>query len=148
MAVTVSLYNHTARLLGSLDLENLRVMLLDNTAAFVATDTKLVDVAGVANAKEVDGNGWTTGGEFLANVEWKTVTNNDAILDCDDVSVIATGGVIGPAYAAVYYDDTHPDDAPIAFVNFGEAVDAGDATPFLITISPNGIARIDYTLPA
>lgn len=147
MAVTVSLYNHTTRLLGSLDLDNLRVMLLDNTASFVASHTTLNDVAGAAHAKEVSGNGWTAGGEFLANVEWKTVTTNDAILDCDDISVVATGGVIGPAYAAVYYDDSHPDDAPFAYLDFGEAVDAGAATAFLITISPNGIIRSDYTLP-
>ena len=147
MAVTVTLYNHTTRLLGSLDLDNLRCMLLDDTASFVASHTTLTDVAGAMHAKEVSGNGWTTGGEFLANVEWKTVTTNDAILDCDDISVVATGGIIGPAYAAVYYDDTHPDDAPLVYIDFGEAVDAGEATPFFITISPNGIIRTDYTLP-
>lgn len=148
MAVTVKNYNHTARLLASLDLVNLRIMLLDNTATFDATHTTLNGVAGVGHTKEVDGNGWDTGGEFLANVEWKTVSLNDSILDCDDVLVTATGGVIGPAYAAVIYDDTNADDAPLQYVDFGEAVSAGDATPFLVQISANGIFRIDYTLPA
>lgn len=147
MAVTVRNYNHTARLLGSLDLINLRVMLLDNTAVFDPTHTTLVGPAGAANAKEVSGNGWTVGGEFLLNVEWKTATTNDSILDCDDVLVNAAGGPIGPAYAAVIYDDSKTDDPPLQYIDFGEAVSAGEATPFLIQISPNGIFRIDYTLP-
>ena len=148
MAVTIFLYDHTLRLAGSLDLTNLRIMLLDNTATFARANTALVDVAGAAHAKEIDGNGWTTGGEFLANVEWKTVTTNDAILDCDDISVVASGGMIGPAYAAVFYDDAHPSDAPLIYVDFGEAVSAGEATPFLLTISANGLFRHDYTLPS
>lgn len=147
MAVTVKLYNHTAKLLASLDLGNLRFMLLDNTASFDATHTALTGPAGAANVKEVDGSGWAAGGEFLANVAWAQVSTNDSILDCDDIDVIATGGVIGPAYAAVIYDDSHPNKAPLQYIDFGEAVSAGDTTQFKYTFPPNGIVRLDYTLP-
>jgi len=147
MAVTVKLYNHAAALLASLDLGNLRFMLLNDDASFDATHTTLAGPAGAANVNEVEGNGWTTGGEFLANVAWAQVSTNDSILDCDDIDVIADGGVIGPAYAAVIYDDSHPNKAPIQFIDFGEAVSAGDTTQFKYVFPPNGVVRLDYTLP-
>lgn len=148
MAVTVSNYNHTAKLLlgAEVDHTDLAIMLLDETASFNASNVTLADVAGVSNDKEVYGNGWEQGGENLSNVAASIVTTNDAILDCDDPVVTATGGPIGPAYAAVIYEKTT--EAPLQYIDFGEAVTAGEATDFRVIISANGIFRLDYTLPA
>ena len=126
------------------DLDNLKVMLLNNSASFDATDTTLVEVAGAANANEVSGNGWTAGGELFANVAVTTTTTDDATLAGDDIRVRATGGNIGPAYNFVVYDDSDADDAPLFFVQFSEAVYAGEGTDFLV---PGAILRLIYTAP-
>lgn len=149
MAVTISLYDSTvARLLDkSITLTTLKVMLLNNNAVFTASDTTLAGPAGASNVNEVRGNGWTQGGVTLTNVAVSTVTTNDAKLDADDVVVLASGGGIGPAYAAVVYDDTNPSDAPLIYISFGEAKSADAATDFKILWSSNGIITASYTLP-
>src|SRR3569623_1469733 len=105
MAVTMSLYDHTVKLIVNKEVTftSLKVKLLDNTATFSASQTTVASVDG-SGAKEVSGNGWTTGGITLANVAVTQVTTNDAMLDADDVAVTASGGSIGPAYAALVYD--------------------------------------------
>jgi hypothetical protein len=144
MAATISRYNHTAKKLMNkeVDYTALKIMLLDNTASFTATHTKLSDVAGSANAKEVSGNGWTAGGETLASVAVTTVDTNGAMLDAADVEKTASGGSIGAAYNAVIYDDTDSDDAPLWFIAFGEAKTADDGTPFKVAMNASGLARI------
>lgn len=146
MAVSISLYNNAAKRLVNkeVDLTALKLMLLDNTASFVATHTALTSVAGAANAKQVFGNGWTDTGETLASVAVTTVTTNDAMLDADDVVKTATGGSIGPAYAAVLYDDTDASDAPIAYIDFGAAQAAGVGTDFKVVWDANGIISFTY----
>ncbi len=143
---TTHQYNHTARrfLAQEVDINNLIVMLLDPTPVFDATDTLLTDVAGVANANEVDGNGWTTGGEVFANVAVTTTTTDDATLAGDDIRVRATGGNIGPASALVVYDGTSAGDAPLFYVAFSEPVYAGEGTDFLV---PGTILNLNYTAP-
>lgn len=145
MAITISLYNHTPKLFanGEVDLGSLKVQLLTDAAAFTASHTALASVNNVG-AYEVDGSGWSTGGEAIGNAAVTTVTTNDAKLDGDDISVTATGGSIGPAYKAVIYDDADAADAPLAFIDFGGAQEAGEGTPFKITWSPSGI--ITWTL--
>lgn len=144
MAVTISRYNHTAKKLlnSEVTLASLKFMLLDNTATFDATDTTLTDVAGSANAKEVDGNGWTTGGEAVASAAITTVDTDGAMLDAADITVTATGGSIGPAYAGVIYDDADTDDQPLWYVDFGTGETAGTGTDFKVTFNASGIFRV------
>ncbi|MFD1330269.1 hypothetical protein [Mycoplana ramosa] len=148
MASVTRLYNHTTRKLFSIDLGSLRVMLLNENAVFTASHTTLTQVAGAANVNEVHGNGWTQGGEYLGNAAWSTVTGDDSKLDCDDPVVIATGGSIGPAYGAVIYDDSDPDKAPLAFLDFDGAISAGEGTEFKIVINPAGLFVLEYDQPA
>lgn len=138
MAVTVSRYNHTVKKLlnGEIDLSDLAFMLLDDDAAalFDATDTNISAVSG----NEVDGNGWTTGGEDLANVAVTVITTNDAKIDADDISITATGGPIGPAESGVIYEKTSGD--LLWFYDFGQAETAGEDTDFKVIINANGIS--------
>ncbi|UUP19496.1 hypothetical protein [Nitratireductor thuwali] len=138
MAFTTTLFNHTTRLfMGQLvNLPNLKVMLLDSTAAFDPTNTTLEQVAGVGNAKEVSGSGWTAGGEPLANVVAATVGSDDGALNADEVRVRATAGDIGPAYALVIFDDLDANKAPLIYTDFGGALTAADGVDFLIPLSP------------
>lgn len=143
MAVTISRYNHTLKKLLNKEItySTLKLMLLSDDAAFDATDAQLTDVTN-AGANEVDGNGWDAGGEPLTGVTISIVDTDGAMLDADDVTVQAAGGPIGPAYAAVIYDDTDANDAPLWFVDFGGAQTAGLGTDFKITFNANGIQRV------
>lgn len=131
---TTTQYNHTARkfLAQDVDLDALTVMLLDDTATFVATNTTLEQVAGTANAKEVANGGWTVGGELFENVSVNTTTTDDAQLVGDEIRIRATGSIIGPASAFVVYDASDPDNAPLFYVQFSEEIYAGEGTDFLI----------------
>lgn len=142
MAVTISRYNHTVKKLlnKEVDYTTLKMMLLSNSATYTATDTTLDQVAGAntpPRANEVSGNGWTTGGEALANVAITIVTTNDAKLDADDITKTATGGNIGPARKAVIYDDTG--DVPLWFIDFGQDEEAGETTDFKFIFNAAGI---------
>lgn len=143
MAVTTTLYNHTTKLFaaGEVDLTSLKAMLLndDATALFNATQT---NVSSVSSA-EVDGAGWTTGGEAIGNAAVTVVTTNDAKLDGDDITVTATGSAIGPAESLVVYDSDSGN--LLAFVDFGEAKTADDGTDFKVTWHANGIIAWTYS---
>ncbi len=143
MAVTMSLYDHTLKLIVNKEVtyNTLKVKLLDNTAAFAAANTTVNAVDG-SGAKEVSGNGWTAGGITLANVTVTQVTTNDTMIDADDVSVTATGGSIGPAYAALVYDDTS--DKPLIYIDFGQSQSAGATTDFKIVWDVTGLIKFSY----
>jgi len=146
MAVTISLYDHTVKKLVNKEVTytTLKVMLLSASATFTAANTQLTQVTN-AGAYQVSGNGWTAGGITIANVAVTTVTTNDAKLTGDNISVTASGGTIGPASAAVIYDDTDASDAPLAYIDFGGAQQAGDTTPFKINWNASGIITFTYT---
>lgn len=143
MAVTMSLYDHTVKLLANKEvtLTTLKVKLLDNTASFVGSDATVNAVDGTG-AKEVSGNGWTAGGLTLAGVAVTTVTTNDAILDANDASATASGGSIGPAYAALVYDATS--NKPLLYIDFGQMQSAGDTTDFKIVWAADGLIKFSY----
>ena len=137
MAVTVSLYNHTAKRFASGENasgDTYKVMLC-TAATFTAADTTL---AGITKTEVANGNGYTTGGATLANVAVTTVTTNDAKFDADDVSWTASGGSITASYA-ILYNDTDANDPPVAFIDFGGSESVGDTTDFRIVWNASGI---------
>lgn len=141
MADTITLYNHTVKLLGAgeVDLTALVVSLISSSGTFTASNTAWADVS----ANEVSGNGWTAGGEAVTSAAVTTITTNDAKLDGDDISVTATGGNIGPASFAVLRDTAN--DKLLAWIAFDTAQTAGVGTPFLITWNASGIITWTYT---
>ncbi len=144
MAVTMSLYDHTVFLLTSkaVTFTTVKVKLLDATATFTQGQTTVASVDG-SGAKEVSGNGWTTGGVLLTTVAVTQVTTNDAQLSADNVTVTATGGSIGPAYAALVYDSTT--NKPLIYIDFGQAQSAGATTDFkIVWDATNGIIKFSY----
>jgi len=137
MAVTISLYNHTAKLFaegGNAAADTYKVKLYAS-ATFSAADTTL---AGITGTEATTGTGYTAGGQTLANVAVTTVTTNDAKFDADDVTWTASGGSIDAAYGVIY-NDTDTDDPPIAFIDFDGTQSAGDGTDFKVVWNANGI---------
>lgn len=137
MAVTISLYNHTAKLFaeGSNAAGDTYKVKLYSAATFDATDTTL---AGVGGTEATTGTGYTAGGATLASVAVTTVTTNDAKFDADDVTWTASGGPITASYAVIY-NDSDTDDPPLAFIDFDGSQSAGDGTEFKIVWNANGI---------
>lgn len=148
MAITMSQYNHTAKLLLNKEVTftTLKAMLLNASGVFDGSHTTVDAVAGAdtpPRANEVSGNGWPTGGPTLANVTITQVTTNDSMLDADDVVETAAGGLIGPAYNALVYDATSM--KPLWHISFGQAQSAGDTTDFKIVWNDNGILQAIYS---
>lgn len=134
MAVTISLYNHTAKLFadGSNAVGDTYKVKLFSAATFNATHTTETAAGGT----EISGNGYTTGGATLAGVAVTTVTTNDAMFDANDVTWSASGGSIAAAYGRVY---NSTDSTPLAFIDFGGTETAGDGTDFKIVWNASGI---------
>lgn len=138
MAVTVSLYNHTAKKFadGTFNPSDTFKLMLLASGTYDATDAVLADVA---YTEVASGNGYTTGGQALANVTLDIVTTNDAKLDADDVVWMASGGSI-TASAAILYDDTDAGDPVVLYIDFGGAQTASDGSDFrIIWNSTDGI---------
>ena len=128
-------YNHTRKLFaaGEVNEANLKVMLVGGSYTFAATETALTAIT----SAEASGNGWTAGGETIANSAI-TAEGANAKLDGDDISVTATGGEIGPATALVVVDATSSN--PLFHYAFPSTQSAGDGTPFNVNWNAAGIA--------
>jgi hypothetical protein len=137
MALTISLYNHTAKLFadGSFIPGDTYKVMLCTAATFDATDTTL---AGITKTEVVDGNGYTTGGLALTNVAVTTVTTNGAKFDADDLTWSASGGPIAASFA-ILYNDTDSGDPPLALIDFDGTETAVNGTDFLIVWNASGI---------
>jgi hypothetical protein len=136
MAITISLYNHTAARFanGANAVGDTYKVILLTAATFDATHTTLAAAGGT----EASNTGYTAGGATLANVAVATVTTNDAKFDADDVTWTATGAALEAAYAIIY-NDTDADDPPVAFIDFGGTESAGTGTDFKIAWNASGI---------
>lgn len=137
MAVTISLYNHTAKRFaegenGASDDYN---VMLCTAATFDATDAILSDIT---KTEVADGDGYTTGGAPLTGVAVTTVSTNGAKFDADDATWTASGGPITASYA-ILYNATDTDNPPVAFIDFDGSESAGDTTDFLIVWDSDGI---------
>jgi hypothetical protein len=137
VAVTISLYNHTAARFadGSNAVGDTYKVKLLTAATFDATNTTL---AGTGGTEVANANGYTTGGVALTGVAVTTVTTNDAKFDANDASWTASGGAITASYA-ILYNDTDANDPPVAFIDFGGSESAGDGTDFKIVWNASGI---------
>ena len=139
MAVTITLFNHTAQLFASganSSSDSYKIKLYSALTPDV-TDTTLAEVD-ATGTEATAGTGYTAGGQALANVAVTTVTTNDAKFDADDVTWTASGGSIDAAYGVIY-NDTDTDDPPIAFIDFDGTQSAGDGTDFKVVWNANGI---------
>lgn len=143
MAITISAYNHTAKLFadGSNAAADTYKVKLYSSATFDATNTTL---AGITGTEATAGTGYTAGGQALTGVAVTTVTTNDAKFDADDVTWTASGGSITASYAVIY-NDTDANDPPLAFIDFDGSQSAGDTTDFKIVWNASGIFSFTVT---
>jgi hypothetical protein len=138
MAVTVSIYNHTARLFASganITTDTYKVMLC-TAATFDATNTTLV---GVSKTEVAAGNGYTLTGATVVSPTVTTVTTNDAMFDANDVTwTVPAAGTLTASFG-ILYNDTDVNDPPIAFIDFDGAQTAVNGSIFQIIWNASGI---------
>ena len=137
MAVTISLYDHTAKRFadGSNSTSDTYKLMLCSAATFTAANTTL---ASITKTELSNGNGYTTGGATLSGVT-VTQTGNDAAFDANDVTFTASGGSIGPAAYAILYNDTDTNSPPVAFIDMDGNQTAGVGTDFKVIWNASGI---------
>lgn len=115
-----------------------KIALMDTAFAFdPATHGTWADCSG---SEIVAGNGYTSGGETLANISVDT-SESDIVLDADNVTWTASGGDIPAAGAAVIYSDTHASKTVIKCIDFGADYVTGDGKLFQINFS-NGFISL------
>lgn len=120
---------------GEIDLENdvLKVILLDS--GHTPAQTTHDDLADVSVDESANYTRPT-----LGTVTW-TRSGLAVTLDAADVEITPSGGNTAAAYAVIY-DDTHANDALIAFCNLngdGSDVTIPDGVPYTLIINASGI---------
>ena len=143
--ITSAPYHHTAKKLLALSLvdnsTNFYMLLHDGTRAFTPSDTSL-DTTG-----EVFGNGWPENGVNLTNLAISTTNTDEAMIDCDDITVTASGGNIQATHAIIYLDEGGLGTTltPLWSIDFGGQIGAPDGEPLVIAIHANGLLSGVFT---
>jgi hypothetical protein len=139
VAVTVSLYNHTAKLFadGSFAAGDTYKVTLYSAFSFDATDTTKA-LAESGSTQLATANGYTQDSKTLTGVAVTTVTTNDAKFDADDVTWTASGGSIA-AIGALVYNDTDTNDPPVAYIDFGGTETASAGADLQLIWNASGI---------
>jgi hypothetical protein len=103
------------------------------------THDELVDLTN----QHAGANGYTTGGQALANVTWVR-SGGTTTLDCDNPVWTATGGSITARFAVIY-DDTDAGDALLAVMLLDTTpadVTATDGNTLTISMNASGIVAL------
>jgi hypothetical protein len=98
------------------DASNLRVLLVNSTAAFNRDHTHIDQVTN-NGAHEVFGSNWPQGGRVLSGVSVDAIGGEQAALDADDTDTLVFMGSSKTFRSLVIYDGTS--GAPILFSNSG-----------------------------
>lgn len=111
-------------------------VLLTNTAPSASNTVK-------ANLTEISaGNGYTAGGATVT-VTASSQTSGTYKLVCDDVTITASGGSIGPFRYAVVYNDTASNDELISWFDYGSSITLLTGESLLVDFSAtNGLLQL------
>jgi len=137
MAVVCTLSNHFKYqvMAGNIDFDSnvFKAILMKDTFAFDEdSDAVYTDVSG----EEIgNGFGYTSRGVTLLSGELTEDDANDkgVMTWGNNPTWIANGGSIGPAGAAIIFDETSSDDTVVGCIDFGEDFTATDGTSIQIS---------------
>lgn len=149
MAVSSGIFvNNVIASLGTanldLDLESesdIKVALFTNSVVpdFDASTANASYGAGVWNANEVSGTGYTAGGVVLTTT---TLTGSSGVLTFDSADPSWSSSTIANARGALIYNNALTPKSAFVLVNLGADYSTSAGT-FLITVSGSGWATID-----
>ena len=149
MAVASGVFvNNVIAALGStnldIDLESeteLKVALFTNsiTADFDASTANAAYGAGVFNANEVSGTGYSAGGVVITTT---TLTGSSGVMTFDSADPSWSSSTITNARGALVYNNVLSPKSAFVLVNLGADYSTSNGT-FLITVSANGWWNVD-----
>ena len=102
------------------DTDVFKIMLM--AEGFVWDRDTHATLANVTASELDEGNGYSAGGQVLANVDLSSIeddTNDRSEISWDDALWTPDGGNIGPSPGAIIIDDTTADDTVVGFLDFG-----------------------------
>lgn len=109
---------------------NVLKVALSNTGPNAATHDELADITQISA-----GNGYTTGGNTVANNAYSQ-SGGVGTLTGDDV-VFTFSGAVGPFQYIVFYDDTSTGDKLICFWDYGSALSFPSGGTFTVNFGAN-----------
>lgn len=131
-------YNEAAFDYSGCDVDetNIRVMLLSDAAAFVATHNTVLQVTN-GGAWQVSGGGWAAGGQLLANVQHTLVPSGETEVTANNVTVTLNADLTF-RYALIY-DDTS--DTPLTLIDYIDTYTAPALTTLDFDFSSPGFLK-------
>ena len=142
MAVTVTVYNHTAARFASganAEGDTYKMNLYTVLPANLTATTKAAAESGATQLSTA--NGYTQDAKIITGVAVSIITTNDAMFDANDVSWTPSGGNIAAALGMVY-NDTDTNDPPVFRVDFGGTITAVPGVDFVVQWNASGIFAI------
>lgn len=140
MAVTVNVYpSWKEKLVEAVNAgsDAFKVALLGAGGTYNSAHDEWADIS----AQEIaNGDGYTTGGQSLANVT-SAMSGSNYKFDADDADWTASGSGI-TAYGAVIYDDTVAGDPLVCHIDFGGAQTALAGAHFKLIWNASGIFTV------
>ncbi len=106
-----------------------KIALMQNT--FVFNRDSNATWPDCSSGEITDGNGYTSGGGTLANVDLSAIeddTNDNSVISWDDYTWTASGGSIA-ARGAIIYDDTTADKTVVCYADFESEQQVDDGSP-------------------
>lgn len=120
--------------------DTLKIILLGSAFAF-DPDTHAT-YSDVSASEIANGNGYTTGGDTLTNVDASIDTVGDKVdIAADSVTWTASGGAIPTVGSAIVYNDSHTNDTVVMCIDFGADYDTADTKLFQINFA-NGFGLV------
>lgn len=112
---------------------------LSNVAPNAATHSNKNDIQEIQQ-----GSGYLTGGKQLQSVTWTEIGTDTGIWrwTAADISWTASGGDIAPHRYLIIYDDTHPNDALVGYVDRGSSAVISNGNTRTWDIGNNGLLRV------
>lgn len=113
--------------------------ILTNNAPNAATDEDAGDITEISA-----GNGYSSGGETLANSSWaeSSAGSGEWVFSGDSTVFEASGGSIGPFRYAVLVDRTATGDPVVGFIDYGSSITITSGNTFSINVTGGGIFKM------
>lgn len=114
---------------------------LTNTAPSQASNAVLADITEISA-----GFGYSAGGIIIPVTSWSQ-SSGLADLVCQNVTMTATGGNIGPWRWVIVYNDSSTNDSLIGYGDYGSSITVSDGEQHLFEFNQLGrLLRINVTV--
>lgn len=133
---TMSFFNDYKEQIGlaihNMNTATFKLCLTNNANAPVATNAVLTDLTQIGA-----GNGYTAGGNTIANTAWSENPAGTGEFVGDDTTFTASGGTMATFRYVALYNDTAASDNLIGWWDYGSDVTLNDGDQFTVNFGTN-----------